>query len=384
MVISVFRPDMGRRELTAVREVFETQWLGSGPRLERFCSDFAALIGVPREELADVSCCTEGLFQILAAIDLKPGDEVILPTVSFIGAAHAIRARGATPVLCDVDPRTLNPSPADIEAVISRRTKAIVVLHFGGHPGEIATIAETARTRGIFLIEDSACAIGATVNGRMCGTFGDAAVWSFDAMKIVVTGDGGIVRAADPALLSGIRKSVFLGIERSGFAKAQVGAAWWKEDPDCIGRRARMNDLSAAIGIVQLSRLSGFLRRRQAIARRYDRAFADLPWLVGPPRPPAEATSSWYFYWIQLDAAHRNRLAHHLLARGIYTTFRYWPLHKMRLYRSPRRFPGADSAAARTLLLPIHQGLSNDEILSVVEAVREFETTAPSHDPLSK
>ncbi len=374
MVISVFRPAMGHRELSAVREVFKTQWLGSGPRLERFCSDFAALMGAPRQEFVDVTSCTEGLFQILAAIELGPGDEVILPTISFIGAAHAIRACGATPVLCDVDPRTLNPSLGNIESVISERTKAIVVLHFGGHPGEIATIAKMARDRGIFLVEDSACAIGASSDGQMCGTFGDAAVWSFDAMKIVVTGDGGIVRATDPDVLTRIRKSVFLGIDRSGIAKAQVGAAWWEEDPDRIGRRARMNDLSAAIGIVQLSRLNGFLRRRQAIARRYDRAFADLHWLICPPRPRAKATTSWYFYWVQVDAADRDRLAHHLLAKGIYTTFRYWPLHKMRLYWSSRQFPGADGAAARTLLLPIHQGLSNGELLCVVKTVREFET----------
>jgi aminotransferase len=363
---------MGRHELSAVRDVFQTQWLGNGPKTAEFCARFAALIGVPSSQVADVSCCTEGLFQIIDAIGLGPADEVVLPTVSFIGAAHAVRASGASVSLCDVDPRTLNPSCAHIEAAITPRTRAIVVLHFGGHPGEIAAIAEMSHRRGLFLIEDAACAIGATSGGRACGTFGDAAAWSFDAMKIVVTGDGGIVRVRDPEILRRICKQVFLGIDRSGFAKAQAGTRWWEEDPDCIGRRARMNDISAAIGIVQLTRLKPFLRRRQAIARRYDRAFADLAWLERPPWPGGDVATSWYFYWIQLDPADRDALASHLLTKGIYATFRYWPLHKMHLYRSSDAFPGADSAAARTLLLPIHQGLSNAEIQSVIAAVRDF------------
>lgn len=371
-MINVFQPCVGNDELNALAPVFRSCWLGAGARLTEFLQSFARHLGVSVSELQSVSTCTEGLFQAVAALRLAPGDEVVLPAVSFVGAANAILACGARPVLCDVDQRTLNPTPEHVEAALTPRTKAIIVLHYGGHPGWIEEIAELARTRSLKLIEDAACAIGSSVGGRMCGTFGDIGVWSFDSMKILVTGDGGVLWTRDPAIAARVGYGTFLGLDAPGMAKAATQSAWWEVDPTFPGRRARMNDVSAAIGTVQLGRLPNFLWRRAQIAARYTEAFGRLDWLLLPPSPQPGTATSWYFYWIQTSPGVRDTLAHHLRDAGIYTTFRYWPLHRMQLYATDRSLPGADNAAASTLLLPIHNGLSDADVEIVINAVGAF------------
>ena len=370
-MINVFQPCVGPAELEAVREAFESNWLGAGPRVAEFERQFAKLIDVPSDEVVSTSCCTEGLFQALAALELRPDDEVVIPTISFIGAAHAVRASGARIVLCDVDAQTLNPTVDDVARVLTQRTKAIVILHFGGRAGKAAEIAELASSRSLVLIEDAACAVGSSAKDQACGTFGDIGVWSFDAMKTLVTGDGGIVRAKAAEILDKIRLRTRLGIEATGHSRAAEGCKWWQVEPTEVGRRCYMNDIAAAIGLAQLKRLPSLLQRRAQIAAAYDVALSAIDWLRLPP-PPQPGTAH-YFYWIQLGDGDRDALAEHLLGDGIYTTFRYWPLHRTALYRSRASFPGADAAADSTLLLPLHPGLSDVDISTVIASLRKFE-----------
>lgn len=371
-MINVFEPHVGEEELRALAAVFSSNWIGAGPKLAEFLRQLAAHLGVPDEQVQSVSSCTEGLFQAVAAIGLTPGDEVILPTVSFVGAANAVLAQGGRPVLCDVDPYTLNPTVEHVAAAMTPNTRAVIVLHFGGHPGQIQAIANLTRAHSLLLIEDAACAIGSSVGGVMCGTFGDIGLWSFDAMKILVTGDGGAVWARNPDIRRNIAYSTFLGLDAPGMVKATGHGIWWKIDPVLPGRRARMNDISAAIGLVQLVRLSTFLHRRQEIAALYTERLAGLGWLRLPPSPEPGSKTSWYFYWVQAAPKMRDELARYLKESGIYTTFRYWPLHRTRLYQGDQRFPGADWAAERTLLLPIHNGMSDSDVEYVINAVLSF------------
>ena len=370
-MIRIFQPSLGQVELDAIAEVFADHWPGAGPRVKAFEKAFAAYIGSEGEQMIAVTSCTEGLFQSVAALELSPSAEVILPTITFIGAAHAVRASGAGLRLVDVDPLTLNPRLEQVEEVLSSRTRAILLLHFGGRLDWIHDIAALARLRKIVLIEDSACALGGKNRGVSYGTFGDIGVWSFDSMKLLVTGDGGMIRIEDKILRQRVFDRVHLGGVQPGLEGAvSNGVRWWEMNPNCWGRLSFMNDLTAAIGLVQLRRIDSFIQRRREIAKTYNSAFEEIPWIKLPPHPTEE--SAPYFYWIQTPEAIRDNLAYYLRERDIYTTFRYWPLHRTTLYTDGRRYPGADLAANTTLILPLHQNLSDSDVARIIDSVIGF------------
>jgi dTDP-4-amino-4,6-dideoxygalactose transaminase len=374
-VIQLFRPTLGEEEVAAVSAVFESGWIGRGPGTEEFEQRFAAHLGVGGEHVKSIGSCTEALFLALELLELGSGDEVVIPTISFVGAANAIAARGARPVFCDVDRRTLNARIEDIEAKLTKRTKAVLPLHYGGFPGEIAAIAELCRDRGVALVEDAACAVSSRSGDRACGTFGDLGTWSFDAMKILVTGDAGMLYVRNPELAERAEKMIYLGLEsESGFSAAGRHERWWEFEISSFSRRATINDMVSAIGLVQLGKLPGFVERRREVHERYDAELAELGWLKTPPPLPDGQSSSYYFYWLQLrEEGARDRLAAHLRDRGVYTTFRYHPLHLVALYDSMAGLPSAERAANETLCIPIHQALSDDDVAKVVGAVQAFE-----------
>ena len=239
------------------------------------------------------------------------------------------------------------------------------------HDAALDEIAELAKKRRIVLIEDSACALGGKHNDVSYGTFGDIGVWSFDSMKLLVTGDGGMIRISDEEMRTRVYNRVHLGGVRPGAEGAASNSErWWGVKPVCWGRLAFMNDLAAAIGQVQLNRIDEFIDRRKLIAQTYDTAFASTSWLQLPP-PQSEGTVP-YFYWIQTLPAIRDNLAKYLRERQIYTTFRYWPLHRTELYKNAESYPGADLAADTTLLLPVHQNLSDSDVDRIIEMVNAF------------
>jgi aminotransferase len=370
-MIRIFQPTLGEGELAAIAEVFADQWPGAGPRVKDFKRVFADYVGVEVDELIAVTSCTEGLFQSVAALEPTQSSEIILPTISFIGAAHAVSASGAALRLVDVDPVTLNPRLEHIEQALTPRTRAILLLHFGGRLDGIEAIADLARRRNIVLIEDAACALGGKHKGVSYGTFGDIGVWSFDSMKLLVTGDGGMIRIHDSVLREKIYHRVHLGGVRPGLdGLLSSKEQWWEVNPHCWGRMAYMNDLTASIGLVQIRRLASFIERRREIAKIYDNAFSSIPWIRLPL--PAIEGGIPYFYWIQTPPGVRDILAGYLRERGIYTTFRYWPLHRTVLYGDSGFYPGADLASEATLLLPIHQNLSENEVAHIVESIATF------------
>lgn len=371
-MINVFQPSLGEEELAALSEVFASNWLGHGPRTSEFEALFADHLGADAGSLLFLNSCTAGLFLATELLELGPGDDVVLPSVSFVAAANAIAATGARPVFCDVDPHSLNPTAEHVERALTSRTKAVMVLHYGGHPGDIARIADLCTERGLILIEDAACAVASSADGRACGTFGDIAVWSFDAMKVLVTGDGGMMYVRDPELARRARVLAYHGLERSnGFANAKVSARWWELDVQGFGRRVIGNDLTAALGTVQLRKLPESLARRRAVAEAYDELLAQTEGVRLPPPLPAGHSTSYYFYWVQMDPLIRDKVAATLLEQDIYTTFRYPPLHRVPVYGAePVELPGTDEAAENTLLLPIHQALSDAETRKVADALR--------------
>lgn len=374
-MINVFQPSLGDLELEAVREVFASNWVGKGNRAADFEAAFAAHLGVPADRIISTNSCTEATFLALSLLGVGPGHEVVLPTVSFVGVANAIAAQGATPVFCDVDPRTLNPTVDHVAERIGPATRAVVVLHYGGRPGDVEAIAELCRDRGIYLVEDAANAQASWVDDTACGTFGDIGVWSFDHGKIAVAVDGGMLHARDPDLAARAATSAYFGLEQvSGYDQAlRTRTRWWDFDVSSFSRRSVTNDVLAAIGRVQLDRLPGFIARREEIAAAYDKVLGEVDGLVLPPPLPAGHVSSCYLYWVQTDPELRDGLARWLYDRGIYTTYRYPPLHRVPAYRAGDvELPGAERAAARTLCLPLHQALTDDDIDQVVQGVRTY------------
>ena len=372
-MIQLFQPQVGPEELEAVAAVFEDRWLGHGPRTKAFEAAFADHLDVAPDHVVFLNSGTSGLFLALEALDLRAGDEVVLPSLSFLAAANAVLATGARPVFCDVDPRTLNPTLDDVERVLTERTRAVVVLHYGGQPGDVVRIAERLGEGGIALVEDAACSVSSRVDGRAVGTFGDLAMWSFDAMKVLVTGDGGMIYVRDPGQAARVRRLAYHGLAQpSGFGYAKVSARWWELDIPEPGRRVIGNDLTAAIGAVQLRRLPELIGRRREIVSVYDRELAGVDGVLTPPPLPAGHESTHYFYWVQLAPGIRDLVAGDLLADGIYTTFRYAPLHKVPAYgpEAPE-LPASDWASDRTLCLPLHPGLSDADVLTVAAALRK-------------
>ncbi len=372
-MINVMQPALGEQELEAVRKVFASNWVGRGPQTNDFETSFARHIGVDRPHVTSVNSCTEATFIAMELLGIGPGDEVVLPTVSFVGAGNAIAASGARAVFCDVDEATLNPTVADIEAVLTERTKAVMILHYGGYPGAVKEIARLCQDRGLKFIEDAAVAIASTVDGQACGTFGDIGVWSFDHGKIVVTVDGGMLCVRDPELAAQAPKIAYLGMEqRSGYDQAmRAQTRWWDFDVTSFSRRSTTNDVLTAIGNVQLSRLPEFIARRREVAEAYDAGLTGLPGFRVPPPLPDGHTTSYYMYWLQFEDGIRDAIARDLYERGVYTTFRYPLLHQIEAYGSDAVLPHAEAAAQKTLLLPMHQGLSDEDVERVVTAVRE-------------
>lgn len=364
--IDVFRPSCGAEELQAVAATFESGWIGKGAKVAEFEAAWAAHIGVDPAHVVSVNSATEGLFQVCKMLELQPGSEVILPSIHFIGAATAVCGSRATPVFCDVDPHTLNPTLDHIEQAYGRwHTKAVILLHYGGVAQELDNIRKWCEHKGVVLIEDAACAQATQYQSKAAGTWGHFGIWSFDAMKVMSTGDGGMVycdhRRDDAERL---RRNIYLGMDaQSGLASDKD--KWWEFSiSNPTGRRSIMNDIAASIGLEQLKKLPGFVRRRHEIVLQYDTQFYDLP-----VRIPQDLNSQpYYFYWIQTPR--RDELAKYLKANGVYVTFRYYPLHWV--FKTGQHLPGAEYAANNTLLLPLHQGLSDEDVQYVCDKVKEF------------
>lgn len=365
-MIQVFRPALGQDELLSVADSFNTGWIGKGRKVDEFEHAWAEHIGVKIEQVCSISCATEGLFQICKLL-IDEADEVIIPSIHFIGAANAVNDRNAYPVFCDIDPHTLNPTLEHIRAAYNDKVKAVIILHYGGVAHELDAIRKFCDDKGIWMIEDAAHAPATVYKGKAAGTWGHFGVFSFDAMKIISTGDGGMVYCENPEHTEVIRKRIYLGMDTESGLKSPR-ERWWEFGVSCAGRRAIMNDIAAGIGLEQLKKLLEFVITRGQIHLRYNDRLKDLDIILPSSLDAPYQLASNYFYWIQTPQ--RDELARFLRAKNIYVTFRYYPLHWV--FKTGQSLPGAEQAARETLLLPLHCGLTDDEVMHVCEKVREF------------
>lgn len=372
-MINVFQPSLGDEEIEAISGVIKSNWLGKGKKTTEFEEKFASHLGTTAVHVKTTNCCSEGLFNSMDIFDIGEGDEVILPTPSFVGAANAIQSHRANIAFCDVDRRTLNATASTIEKKITKKTKAILLLHYGGVPCEMDEIVDLAQAHNIKVIEDSACGIYSTYKGKALGTIGDMGMWSFDAMKILVAGDGAALYFKDEELAERASKWMYFGLEsKSGFSNT-VDSKWWEFEISSLGHRAIMNDMTASIALEQLKKLPSFIERRKEIAGLYKQYLSDVNWIELPPELPDYVTGTYYFYQIQVQNEKRDQLASFLRQNDVYTTYRYYPLHWVKYYgHSNEKYEEAEWAALHTLCLPIHQSLTDDEVGKIAELIKQF------------
>jgi len=364
-----------QEEVDEVVASMRSGWLGTGPKVARFQSDFAAYVGAPHA--AALNSCTAALHLALVALDLKPGDEVITTPLTFCASVNAIIHAGGTPVLADVDPRTMNIDPERVREKITPRTKAILPVHFAGRSCDMDALTSLAREHGLFLVEDCAHAIETTWRGRHAGTFGDLGCFSFYATKNVATGEGGMVVSSDAERMARIK---ILGLHgMSADAWKRFGDEGYKHYFVVeAGFKYNMMDLQAAIGIHQLARVEENHVRRRAVWEMYDRAFADLP--LGLPAPEEPGTRhARHLYTILVDEARcgvsRDDFLTRMTREGIgvgvhYLSVPEHPYYQQRYGWRPEDWPEAMTIGRRTVSLPLSPKLSDADVADVIEAVR--------------
>jgi dTDP-4-amino-4,6-dideoxygalactose transaminase len=372
-------PDIGEEEIAAVVECLRSGWVTTGPTARRFEAAFRDYLGADVQAIS-VNSATAGLHLALESLGIGPGDEVIVPTLTFTATAEVVRYLGAQPVLVDVDAVTLNMDPQAVEAAITPRTRAIVPVHYAGMACDMDALLALARRHGLRVVEDAAHAFPTRYRGRLIGTIeSDITVFSFYANKTMTTGEGGMVVVRDPELARRIRLMRLHGISQDAFDRYVSKTPAWFYEVVAAGFKYNLTDIAAAIGIEQLKKIDRFLEQRQRLAARYDGALAALP-LVLPPRPEGDSTHAWHLYVVRLRedvALRRDELIVRLSELGIGTSVHFIPLHRQPYWRdncvsAPERFPVAEAAFSAMLTLPLYTRMTDTSQERVIHALHEL------------
>ncbi len=346
-VVRLARPDVGEEELAEIREVLDSGQLTMGPKVAEF---EALLAGAAQTEHAvAVSSGTAALHVAVLALGLGPGDEVLVPAYTFPATANVVALVGATPVLVDVDPVTMNMDPADAARRVTPRTKAVLAVHLFGRPARVEELPELP------MIEDAAGALGATHGGRACGSFGALACFSFHPRKIVTTGEGGAISTNDASLAERSRS-----LRHHGWSPSDG-----YDDMPWPAFNYRLSDVLCALGIPQLRRLEEIHAAYERIAAGYGERLAALDVVL----PGADAGDRHGLQAYVLQVERRDEVMAGLRAQGIQCQIGTYALHRLGAYRSQGPFPGADAAFKRALALPLHARLSDSELDRVAEAL---------------
>ena len=361
-MIPVFAPWLSENVRRYVLDCIDTGWISSlGEYVPRFERDFARFCEA--SHAVATSNGTTALHLALVALGIDPGDEVLVPDLTFVATANVVRYTGATPVLVDADPVTWGLDPADTARKVTSRTRAIIPVHVYGHPVDLDPLLDLGRRRGIKVIEDAAEAHGARYHGRRVGALGEIGAFSFYGNKIITTGEGGIVVTNDGALA-----------ERARFLRDHAMDPKRRYYHPEVGFNYRMTNIQAAIGCAQLEQAESILQRRKVIAAAYESGLADLPGLVRPPAEPWAENVYWMYSVLVERAFGRDRdtVREGLRGRGVDSRPFFVPLHEQPPYREDGPFPVATRLSRTGINLPSGTGLTTEEIATVCRALHEL------------
>lgn len=363
-VLPISRPYLSEDELRGVRDVFESHWLGQGSEVAAFEDAVGRYLGA--KHVVAVSTGTTALQLALLALDIGPGDEVIVPSLTFCASVQAITACGATPVFCEVAPNDLNIDVADVKRRITKRTKVIMPVHYCGNACDMDALLALSKETGIAIVEDAAHAFGSRYGERMLGSFGQLTCFSFDPIKNITCGEGGAIVTDRAEIAAQLRKMRFLGIDRN-----RPSGSGGEYDVVLQGYRFHMSNINAAIGLAQMKRLEDFRRRKIAIVDRYNTVFARLPYLSLLAWTLPETFP--FTYVLRIAADRREAFRDHLKSCGVGTGMHYPPNHLLSYFANGTdRLPVTEKVAQEIVTLPLYYEMSDEDIDRVIEAVRSF------------
>lgn len=369
-------PLIGDAEIEEVVDTLRSGWLTTGPKTRKFADEFAEYTQAPAA--LTLSSCTAALHLSLVALEVGPGDEIITTPLTFAASVNVIEHAGAKPVLVDVEPDTLNIDPAKIQQAITPATKAIIAVHYAGHPVELDAIRDIAQRHELHLIEDAAHAIGAAYKGQPIGTGSNPTCFSFYATKNLTTGEGGML-TGDQELIDRARTLSLHGMSREAWSRYAAGGKW-AYDIVAPGFKYNMTDIQAALGLQQLRRFESMQQRRRDIVKQYDAAFQTDP-AFQTPVTRSDVTHAWHLYVLRLNDTQltidRNQFIEQLNERNIGTSVHFIPIHLHSHYAKKYGWQAEDFPVAlenynRMLSLPLSPKMTDLDVTDVIEAVTDI------------
>lgn len=372
-MINIFEPNVGEDSLNILKDVFKSNWLGRGVYVDKFEDKLATFLNIHRLNLHTNACATDSIFGIFDILNLPKGSEVILPSISFPAVPSAILRSGLVPVIVDIDILTGNISLPAVKEALSEKTSAVFVTHYGGIPLDISALRELVG-KNIKILEDAACALGSFRKDIAIGTEGDMGCWSFDAMKLLTCGEGGAIYLKSAEHLNLAKEYFYLGLpaqEKSGIDRKDLSSRWWEYQLNSPGRRSIFTNINAAIGLPAFDSLASNLARRQEIRNHYV-ATLDKKGITYLKQDEKGVTYSNYFFTIL--HSERDKLAEYLKKNGIYSTFRYFPVHLIDIFKSySKDCSSAFNFSENALNIPIHHNLTEEDVELICKALDHFD-----------
>ena len=370
-------PDIGEEEIAEVLDVLRSGWLTTGPKARDFEREFAAVVGA--KHAVAVNSCTAALHLALEAAGIREGDEVLVPTMTFAATAEVVAYFKAKPVLIDCVSDTMNLDTNRIEQAITDKTKAIIPVHFAGHPCNMDPILSIAQAYNLRVIEDAAHALPARYNGKTVGSIGESTCFSFYATKNITTGEGGMLTTDNPEYAARARMMSLHGLSRDAWNRYSAEGSWYYEilSP---GFKYNLTDIAAALGLAQLKKCDRFWKTRERYAALYHEGFRDMPEIVCP-QAPSHVQHAWHLYVIQLELDRlritRNEFIRRLQQAGIGCSVHFIPLHLHPYYRDtcgyrPDDLPVASKLFQRVLSLPLYSKMTEADVAQVIEIVKNL------------